>query len=56
VSVNGQPGLLVAAKGERSGGQMREGAIVLWSRGDMVYALSGNLSEIDILQMANSVN
>lgn len=55
VNVNGQPGLMVTAKGERKDGRQREGTIVLWSRSDMVYALSGNLSEIDMLQMANSV-
>ena len=55
VEVSGQPALLVTAKGERKDGSPREGTIVLWSRGDMVYALAGNLPSIDLLQMANSV-
>jgi len=55
VEVSGQPALLVTAKGERKDGSPREGTIVLWSRGDMVYALAGNLSNMDLLQMANSV-
>ena len=55
VDVSGQSGLLVTAKGERKDGRPREGMIVLWSRGDRVYALAGNISKIDLLQMANSL-
>ncbi|TMQ69511.1 MAG: hypothetical protein E6K80_11435 [Candidatus Eisenbacteria bacterium] len=55
VEVSGNPGLLVTISVTTSDGKRREGAIVLWSQGDMVYALNGNLSSADLLQMANSV-
>jgi hypothetical protein len=50
VEVNGQPGLLVTARREG-----REGSVVLWSRNDMVFALAGNVSSVDLMQMASSV-
>ena len=55
VEVRGNPGLMVTAVGDGEGGRRREGTMVLWSEGDMVYALAGNLSSVDLLQMANSV-
>jgi hypothetical protein len=55
VDVSGHPGLLVTAMGTGEDGRQREGGIVLWSEDEMVYALHGNLSSVDLLQMANSV-
>ena len=55
VDVGGQPGLLVTLMMTNPEGRRREGAMVLWSRGDMVYGMQGNISGIDLLQMANSL-
>jgi hypothetical protein len=48
VDVDGARGLLVASR-ERSH------RLILWSRGDQVFALGGTLSREDLLQMAGSV-
>jgi len=55
VEVNGRPGLLVTIDNTTPDGKRHQGSIVLWSQDDMVYALNGNLSGVDLLQMANSV-
>ena len=55
VQVGGQPGLMVTLVITNPEGRRREGAMVLWSRGDMVYGMQGNISGIDLLQMANSL-
>jgi len=56
VEVHGQPGLMVTmregATKERRG---RDGTMVLWSEGDRVYALNGDLDQTDMLAMAESV-
>jgi FtsP/CotA-like multicopper oxidase with cupredoxin domain len=58
VSVRGGRGLLVsfredAAAGSR--GHHHEGALLLWSEGDMVYALTANLPDLRLVQMAESI-
>src|SRR5262245_34785036 len=55
VDVQGQPGLMVTAITKTENGHTREGSIILWSQGDMVFALSGNLEGSDLLAMASSV-
>ena len=55
VDVKGQKALLVSTVGKTSDGRSREGALLLWSDGDMVYALAGNLDNLDLMQMANSI-
>ena len=55
VQVSGQPGLLVTHETTTPEGRKREGGIVLWSEGDMVYALGGDVFSADLLQMANSL-
>jgi hypothetical protein len=68
VEVNGHHALLVTAREgaqavprkpgvEREGGRHdgRARNVLLWSDGDMVYALCGNLSNVDLMQMAVSI-
>jgi len=56
VTVHGAQGLLITTAGMNpEGDRQREGTIVLWSEGDRVYAVQGNLSDKDLLQMAESV-
>jgi hypothetical protein len=54
VTVGGAQGLLITTS-ERKDGIRREGTIVLWSEGEKVYGAFGNLSDRDLLQMAESV-
>jgi hypothetical protein len=56
VTVRGSKALLVSTSGERSraNGQ-RAGSVLMWAEGDKVYALMGNLTTVDLVQMANSV-
>ncbi len=57
VTVHGQPALLItttgAPDGDRRGRQ--DGSICLWSESDRVFGMVGNVSENEILQMAESV-
>jgi len=55
VDVKGQKALLVTTTGNTPDGRRREGTLLLWSDGDMVYALAGNLDSLDLMQMANSI-
>jgi hypothetical protein len=55
VDVKGQKALLVTTTGTTPDGRRRDGAIVLWSDGDMVYALAGNIDSLELMQMANSI-
>lgn len=58
VDVNGNRGLLVTTEGNDggdSGRRHRPANLLLWSEGEMVYALGGNLNRMDLLQMANSI-
>jgi len=54
VTVGGGRGLLVTTR-ERADGRTRSGALLLWTAGDRVLALAGNLEERDLLLMAESV-
>jgi hypothetical protein len=51
VNVQGATGLLVTTSGSRGGRR----SVVLWSDGDMVYALSGGASTSELVEMANSL-
>jgi hypothetical protein len=57
VTVHGQQGLLITttSSANASGERRREGTMVLWTEGDYVYGLVGNLQPDDVLQMAESV-
>lgn len=56
VTVHGNQGLMITTVDkDSSGDRRREGTIVLWSEGDRVFATTGNLTNKDILQMAESV-
>ena len=50
VDVRGHKGLLVTANEKTAHDQM-----VLWTEGDQVYALIGNLQDMDLMQMAGSL-
>ncbi len=64
VEVHGNPGLLVNSRrdgaasdhgaGARRGGD-RNGTLILWSEQDRVFALAGNLDDVSMMQMAESV-
>jgi len=56
VTVHGAQGLLITTSGfNGDGDRRREGTFVLWSEGDRVYAVTGNLGDKDLLQMAESM-
>ena len=57
-TVRGNQGLLITTTGDQPaapGKPQRRGAMVMWTEGDRVFCLQGNLSAEDILQMAQSV-
>jgi hypothetical protein len=57
VTINGNNGLLVNSTGEpgADGQRHREGSLVLWSDGDQMFALEGNLRGPELVLMAESV-
>jgi hypothetical protein len=60
VDVQGAPGLLIETDGKnRPAAQNRPdippGSLLLWSGGDMVYALAGGIRTLELVQMANSL-
>lgn len=59
VTVRGNSGLMIITTGDEAapppGKPQRKGAMVMWTQGDRVFCLRGNLSAEDLLQMANSV-
>ena len=57
MSVRGARGLLVSftAEGQGAGEHRRSGNLLLWSEGDMVYALSGNVDRVVLIEMAESL-
>ena len=58
VTVRGNSGLMIITTGDESpppGKPQRKGVMVMWTQGDRVFCLRGNLSAGDLLQMANSV-
>jgi len=54
VDVRGNKGLLLTTRGEPdpSGNPGREGSMLMWAEGDMVYALRGNVDSDNLLEMA----
>lgn len=59
VSVHGHKGLLVETTGELpsdQAGHHRPQTVVVWSEGDMVYGLAGNLDRVSLMEMANSIH
>ena len=55
VTVRGNKGLLVEMTRSVSDKRRRQGAVVMWSEGDRVYALSGSPSEAELIQIAESL-
>lgn len=55
IDVRGHKALMVSSTFNTKEGRQRERTLVLWSDGDMVFALSGNISALDLTQMANSI-
>jgi len=57
VTVNGQPGLLITTSERAADGKRhREGTLLMWSAGDRVFCIRGNLQAQDVVQMAESVS
>lgn len=59
VSVHGHQALLVRSGGRRPDGEpgaRRADRLLLWSDGDMVYALAGGPDEVELVEMAESLN
>ena len=58
VDVNGHRGLMVtctAPDAKKGDGGRRAGTVILWSEDDMVFALSSDVGNVDLLDMANSI-
>jgi hypothetical protein len=60
VDVRGTPGLLIETDGKSGPAPQNRpgfpsGSLLLWSGGDMVYALSGSIRSLELVQMANSL-
>jgi len=60
VTIRGNRGLLVTFTGEAKSepgrhGPRGPGCLLLWSEGDMVYALGGNLDDMRLVEMAESL-
>jgi hypothetical protein len=58
VSVNGADGLMLTSNGTARNGRSPYAngeAMILWAKGDMVYALHGYGSAVNLLEIANSV-
>lgn len=57
VTVHGQQALLITTTGERSAdGHQREGVVLMWTEGNRVFCLQGNISAEEIMQMAESLS
>lgn len=56
VTVHGEPGLLIttSARGD-DGDRHRDGTVVMWTEGDRVFAIAGDVNGPEVLQMAESV-
>jgi hypothetical protein len=57
VTVRGNSGLLIVTTGEPAaeGKPRRQGTMLMWTHGDRVFCIRGNLSASDVLQMAESI-
>ena len=57
VDVNGARGLKVRfEEPAKDGKPARQGAMILWSQGDEVFALTGNVGSQDLMQIATSIH
>jgi hypothetical protein len=56
VTVHGQAGLLITTSTRGEDGRRREGTMLMWTEGERVFCLQGNLSGPDLMQMAESVS
>ena len=57
VTVRGNSGLLIVTTGEPAadGRPHRQGTMLMWTHGDRVFCIRGNLSAGDVIQMAESI-
>ena len=57
VDIRGNRALLITTNGEPgpSGAPRREGAMLMWAEGDMVYAFRGNVDGEDLVEMATNL-
>jgi hypothetical protein len=58
VKVHGQSGLLITTTGEPAadGKRARAKTILMWSTGDRIFFLQGDLEQQELIQMAESVS
>jgi hypothetical protein len=54
VTVRGNPALLITMAGEAAR-RDKEGGMLMWTQGDRVYCIRGNLAASDLMQMAESI-
>ena len=58
VQVQGNKALLVTTTGQDTGPHRHfggSGSFLMWADGEMVYCLCGNLAELELTEMANSL-
>ena len=57
VTVRGEQGLMITTSGapNKDGQRRRDGTVVLWTEGDQVFGMMGNMSPQEVLMMAESV-
>jgi len=56
VTVHGEQGLLITTSElDQGSNRRREGTVLLWSEGDRVFAVRGNLGDKDVMQLAESM-
>ena len=57
VTVRGQQGLLITTTAvSSSDGHRREGVVLMWTEGDRVFCLQGNITPEELMQMAESLS
>jgi len=57
VTVHGQPALMITTTGESSAdGHRRDGAVLMWTEGDRVFCIQGNVTPGELMQMAESLS
>jgi hypothetical protein len=58
VTVRGQSGLLITTTGEPAadGKRHRDRTVLMWSTGDRIFFLQGNLEAQELVQMAESIS
>jgi hypothetical protein len=57
VTIHGEPGLLITTtgRGATEGQHLRDGCVAMWTEGERVFAIVGNLGPGDTMEMAESV-